>query len=180
MKRYAGRLILFMTAILTIVPVGVAVAQTQDEYLGFIKTRCEATKQLIDEQRRSDLVARINKGRAYQAIIDQQNAFSLRLRNNKVTTDAFDREITAVQDNVNGFRSAYNRYDDAVATLMSIDCQTKPQEFSDQLQLARSYRLVIGNQVATIDTELAKYRQIVVEFQKELERLNGTVSGGNQ
>ena len=180
MLRRFGKIILFVIALLMITPTGLAIAQTEAQRLDLIKTRCEATKQLIDEQRRSDLVARINKGRAYQTIIDEQNAFSLRLRNNKVTADAFDRQITAVQDGVNRFRDAYNRYDDALANLMGIDCQIKPQEFSNQLDLAKNYRQIIGNEVATIDTELAKYRQIVVEFKKEIERLNGTVLGEEQ
>lgn len=167
---------MFLTTLAAVlVPASVVLAQTNEEYLGLIKTRCETTKQLIDQQRRSDLVARINKGRAYQTIIDQQNAFSLRLRNNKVTTDTFDRQIAAVQDGVNRFRTAYNRYDDAVGALIDIDCKTDPQTFAQQLVIARSLRQVIGNEVASVDTELAKYRQGIAEFKQELERLNNSV-----
>lgn len=160
-----------------LVPAGVAFAQSNQDYLDLIKSRCQATKQLIDQQRRSDLVARINKGRAYQTIIDQQNAFSLRLRNNKVTSDAFDRQTAAVQDGVTRFRNAYNRYDDAMGTLLNIDCQNQPADFATQLVVARNLRQIIGNEVASIDTELAKYRQDVAEFQQELERLNNAVGG---
>lgn len=175
-----GKFFAVLLATLTLLPVSFAFAQSSAEYLAVVKGRCEATKQLIDEQRRSDLVARINKGRAYQTIIDQQNAFSLRLRNNKITSDTFDRQIAAVQDRVNSFREAYRRYDDALDKLLDIDCKTQPQEFVDQLVLARGLRQVVGNEVAAADTELARYRQEVVKFKHELERLNDSVSGGIQ
>jgi hypothetical protein len=178
--RIISRIFALALAASMLLPIHSVFAASSAEYLDIVKSRCEATKQLIDEQRRSDLVARINKGRAYQTIIDQQNALSLRLRNNKITSDVFDRQITAAQDKLSQFREAYRRYDDALDKLLDIDCKTQPQDFVDQLVLARSLRQIVGNEVAAIDTELAVYRQQVVRFKQDLERLNSNVSGGLQ
>lgn len=171
--------VLICASVAVLAPAAVA-AQTAQEYLGLVSSRCEAIKQIIDIQRRSDLVARINKGRAYQEIINQQNSFSQRLRNNKLTSDAFDRQATVVQEGVGRFRAAYNSYDDAVGQLLGIDCKARPQEFVNQLEKVRSLRLAIGVQVASIDTELARYRQEVVELGQEIERLNDAILGGSQ
>jgi len=175
-----AKIALLTLMVAMLLPAATVAALTHEEYSNLLKTRCDTVKQLVDSQRRSDLVDRINKGRSYQTIIDQQSSFSLRLRNNKVTTDAFDRQITAVQDGVNRFRMAYNRYDDATGALLNIDCKTKPDDFIQQLILARNLRQIIGIEVAGVDTELAKYRQQIVEFKQELERFNSTISGVSQ
>ncbi len=175
-----SRIALLIAMAVMILPTTVVIAQTSSEYADMVATRCETVKQLVDRQRRNDLVARINKGRAYQTIIDQQNAFSLRLRNNKVTPDAFDRKIAEVQNGVNRFRAAYNTYDDSLDKLLDVDCKVKPQEFIQQLDLARSQRVVIGDEVAAINTSLASYRQEVVVFRQEIERLNSAILGESQ
>lgn len=178
--RFIKRFALIVALLVMLVPDGVAMAQSSSDYLDLVKTRCDATKQLVDQQRRSDLVARINKGRAYQIIIDQQSAFSLRLRNNKVSADTFDHEQAALQEGVNSFRTAYDRYDDSMASLLNIDCKSKPQDFAQQLVVARSLRQIIGNVVADTDTELARYRQDVTNFKQEIDRLGGKVTGAAQ
>lgn len=180
LMRFISKIALFLVAATVVWPAGVTVAQSGAEYIGLVKVRCEAVKQLVDEQRRSDLVARINKGRAYQEIIDQQNAFSIRLRNNRLTSDAFDRQLAVVQAGVNNFRNAYNTYDDSVVALLDIDCKTEPQEFVDQLAKVKVQRNSIGVEVAKVGTELARYRQEVVEFKQEIKRLNESVLGESQ
>lgn len=177
MMRIVRKIQLLLIGALLLVPAHPLFAQSPTEYLEVIKTRCEAAKQLIDSQRRSDLVARINKGRAYQTMIDQQNAFSQRLRNNHLASDEFDRQTAAVQDGVNRFREAYGRYDDALDKMLDIDCKNKPQEFADQLVLARSLRQIVGNEIASTDTELARYRQLVVKFKLQLEPASNAAGG---
>lgn len=148
-------------------------AQASADYTERIRNQCGDVKQVIQAQRKHDLVARINRGRAYQTLIDQQRAFAERLGNNQLNADAFESQADTVRAGVDRFRSAYNTYDDTVGTLLAIDCAEKPADFIAKLQSVRGLRAAIGSEVVSISGELQKYREITVQLQGQLERLGG-------
>lgn len=159
---------LFFTSLLVAIVAitGVVHAEVSADYLAVVHDRCDELKSTLDTQRKHDLVIRINRGRSYQTIIDQQQSFTQRLHNNKLNADEFTQQSSDIEARVESFRTAYNRYDDAMGALLAIDCRANAQEFVAQLQAARVLRAVIGAEVASINNGLTHYRETVVEFQK--------------
>lgn len=170
------RFIIVFAVAATVAAGSVAYAQTSDGYLKLVQDNCSELKTTIEAQRKHDLVTRINKGRAYQTVLDQQHAFSQRLKNNKLAASQFEQQTAEVQAGVERFRTAYNRYDDALGTLLSVNCSAQPQVFAEQLLVARALRAIIGGEVAGIEASLAAYRQTVVVLQQEIEQLNEAIS----
>lgn len=155
----------------------VVYAQTSAEYEMTIRSRCQPVQTLLEQHQRRDLVVRINRGRVYQNLIDQMSALSTRLRNNKLSSTQFDSQLTTIKASIEQFRTAYNRYDDAMSGLIGIDCRTKPGEFATQLEVTRNLRSVVGAEIANITSATNRYRDIVVNFQSELNNLNNAVLG---
>jgi hypothetical protein len=150
---------------------------TADQRQETIRDRCEGIKATLDQLERRDLVSRINRGREYQNISGQVEALAARMRNNKLSGGQLEQQVADLKVTIDNFRATYNRYDNTVAGLIKMDCRAKPAEFGAQLDLARNLRAAVGVEVANINASLTRYREIVVSFQIELERLNNATLG---
>lgn len=153
-------------------------AQTAPDVL--VSERCTSVKLALDQQRRRDIVTRINRGRAYQTIIDQMHAVGDRVRNNQMNTQPFEQQQATLTAQFETFRSAFTAYDDALGVLLGIDCTSKPVDFLVQLATVRQLRNDVGIQVNQIKATLGRYREIIVNLQAELERLRNAVLGEQQ
>lgn len=174
---------LFITALacasLLLAPI-TAYAQLDDAYVLRVRDRCSLVKNLLEQQRRHDLVARINIGRDYQNSIAQQQALLARLRNNKFGSEQFDVQTKLVEvelNNLRGTGGAYNAYDDALGELLGIDCAQEPLDFINQLDETRARRAAVQQQIERINLTLARYREMVVNLQVEIERVQNAVLG---
>lgn len=173
------RIFIFIALLIAInIPAVAARAQTAPDVL--VRDRCTSVKLLLDQQRRRDIVTRINRGRAYQTIIDQMRALGDRVRNNQMNTQPFEQQQAALTAQFETFRSAFTAYDDALGVLLGMDCTDKPVEFLVQLAKVRQLRSDVGVQVNQVKTTLVRYREIVVNLQAELERLRNAVLGERQ
>jgi hypothetical protein len=162
----------FLVAALTIVsllPFTSAVyAATDDTRLRLISQNCSSLHTLLDQLQRRDLVARTNRGRAYEAQITQIDAFSQRLRNNNILSQPLDGPANNFKNAVDTFRTAYVQYDDHMTTLLQIDCRSKPEDFAAMLDQVRGLRDNVGAQVSRGEDSLATYRQALVDMQATL------------
>lgn len=156
------------------------IAQISDTYIARISERCVLVKEILDKQQRKDLVTRINVGRDYQNAIAQQQAFLTRLKSNNLPTEQFQLQTQLVEAELDRLRSsggAYNQYDDALGGLLDIDCKEKPLDFAIQLQKTRDLRFAVGQQVSRVDATLARYREMIVNLQTELQQVSNAVLG---
>src|ERR1700738_4165886 len=137
-------------------------ALTDDARLKSIVQNCSSLQTTLDQLQRRDLVARTNRGRAYEAQITQIDAFAQRLRNNNISSQPLDVPANDFKNAVDTFRTAYVQYDDRMTALLQIDCRTKPDTFAASLDQARNLRDNVGAQVSRGEGSLAAYRQAIV------------------
>lgn len=143
-------------------------AATDDARLKSITQGCAELLTSLEQLQRRDLVARTNRGRAYEAQITQMNAFAQRLRNNNISSQPLDGPTNDFKNAVDTFRTAYVQYDDRMTTLLQIDCRAKPDEFVTALDQVRNLRDNVGAQVSRGETSLTTYRQAIVDLQTTL------------
>lgn len=167
------KLLIFIAVLLAALPLVARAAPDP----GLVAERCDLVKSVLTQQRKRDLVSRINRGRAYQNAITQQQALISRMRNNQLNADSYASQASGIQAGVDRFRNAYTQYDDAMGALLQIDCAQKPNDFINQLEKVRTLRGAVGEQVTATETAMNEFREHVVTLQSEIDRLRNSVLG---
>ncbi|MGH7196831.1 MAG: hypothetical protein ACREGJ_03670 [Candidatus Saccharimonadales bacterium] len=162
---------------LLLVPVAVnAENATSPERAALIHDNCTNLKRLLQQQQRRDLVSRNNRGRGYESLVTQLEAFSDRLHYNKINADRHDRLLVDLKATVDRFRNAYLHYDATLTALIQADCQAKPADFGVLLDQTRSARQAIGNEVTKAEELTIEYRKAVTDLRTQIEQLNATAA----
>ena len=177
--KYARFIIGLALAVVVGVPfVAHADPDANAQRLSAIQQRCTVLQTTLNQLQRRDLVARTNRGREYEDMNRQIDAFSQRLRHNNISDSSLNASITNFHTYVNAFREAYARYDDSMTNLLRSDCNGHTADFSDALAVSRVLRAAVGVQVTNAENALLAYRQAVVALQAQVPApLNG---GGSQ
>ncbi|HSE29185.1 MAG TPA: hypothetical protein VLA77_01195 [Candidatus Saccharimonadales bacterium] len=161
---------------LVLVPSAQVRAQTELQE-GLIIERCDIIKQSLDKQRRRDLVSRINRGRDYQNLIDQQQALTDRVRNNGLDYVKFEQRLSELKVAFDNFRKSYTAYDDGLSTLTAIDCKKEPANFFGQLLAVRALRSDVGQKSLLIKDILSLQRDLIVNLRLELQQVEESIVG---
>jgi hypothetical protein len=151
-------LILLFAAGLVLMPSLASAATLDQPRLDAIRQHCTAIQTILDQLQRRDLVARTNRGRAYEAQIKQIDAFAQRLKVNNVAAPALVSSANRFKETVETFRVAYIAYDDNMTLLRNIDCRTNMQEFALKLEEIRVLRQAVGVEVTKGEQALGEYR----------------------
>lgn len=171
---------LFVIFILAVVALSLPVSIVYASPESVVSDRCSSIKIALHQQRQRDLVTRINRGRAYQTLIDQLQALTDRVNNNQMATQPFEQQLAVLKQEFDLFRAAYTSYDDGLRTLLNADCKEKPGDFLAQLVHIRQLRAKIDSHEKVIASILGRYREIIINLQQELERLRNAVLGEQQ
>lgn len=158
---------LFATA-LVLIPSAAHADALNPTRLEAIRQRCAVIQTTLDQLQRRDLVARTNRGRAYEAQIKQIDSLATRLRNNKITAPMLEAPSTQFKTVVEAFRTAYVTYDDRMTVLRQTDCRNQPQEFALKLEEIKVLRLTVGAEVTKGEEALAQYRIGLVQLRESL------------
>ncbi|HKX72438.1 MAG TPA: hypothetical protein VJM32_00295 [Candidatus Saccharimonadales bacterium] len=163
------RLLVLFALGLTIVPGFAASAATlTPERVGAISQQCTVIQTILDQLQRRDLVARTNRGRAYEAQIKQIDALSQRLHANNIASTSIDAPAVNFKAVVESFRGAYVTYDDSMTTLRQIDCRNRPEDFALRLEESKVHRHALGVEVTKGEEALTRYRQAVTLLRETL------------
>ncbi len=165
MKRLFTLLVLGLVCVPTLVQ---AQATLDPQRIAAISQRCTVIQTILDQLQRRDLVARTNRGRAYEAQIKQIDALTKRMHINNVSTATLDGPASNFKANVDSFRAAYVLYDDGMTALRQIDCHKKPEDFANILEQVRVLRQATGVEVAKGEESLGMYRLALEELRTTL------------
>jgi hypothetical protein len=173
--KYARFVIVLALAVVVGAPLVVyADPDASAQRLSAIQQRCTVLQTILNQLQRRDLVARTNRGREYEDMNRQIDAFSQRLRHNNISDASLTVSVTNFRTYVNTFREAYARYDDSMSNLLRSDCNGHTADFSDALAVSRVLRAAVGVQVTNVENALLAYRQAVVALQTQVPApLNG-------
>lgn len=149
-----------------------AIVQAQsalgDEKKALITASCTSAQLNLQQLQKRDAVSRINRGRAYDQMLQQIKAFQSRLAYNKMSAPDINAHAASMQSQVDQFRAAYIRYDEAVSGAIKINCKEKPGDFYAFIEKAREDRSTLGAKVGDIDTLMGNYRDAVRVLQRSL------------
>jgi hypothetical protein len=162
------RLIALCAVALALVPTDVHADAFNPARLEAIRQRCAVIQTTLDQLQRRDLVARTNRGRAYEAQIKQIDSLATRLRNNDVAAPMLQEPTARLKTVVEAFRVAYVAYDDRMVDVRQTDCSTKPQEFALKLEELKVFRQAVGVEVTKGEEALSQYRLGIVQLREGL------------
>jgi len=129
-----------------------------------ITANCRAAQSVMGQVEKTDAVLRINRGRAYNDLLDLLFAMNARLASNKIAAPKLS-EITAdFEQKLATFRADYDKYDDSLTNAGQMNCAGRPAAFYESLTAAREKRAVLAADVANL-------KQLAGDYQTEFDRI---------
>jgi hypothetical protein len=178
MKMFMTRAALLIAAVLIIAPL---VAQKgnalSDSQLSIVGQNCSGIQLSLQELQKRDAVSRINRGRAYDQLLREVTSFNSRLDYNKINLPQLVQISNDLQTNVDGFRSAYSRYDEQLDNAIKSKCKDDPLGFYNTIVKARNQREIVGAAVTTLENLEGQYKDELVRYQ---DTLKAPTQGGTQ
>lgn len=158
---YTKKVPILLAALVFWLSPGLALAQSGSERLAIIQSKCQVAHDNLDLLRRRDLVARTNRGREYENIVKQLEAFTQRVRHNRLDAGRLGTTTQQFKIAVDQFRDAYLRYDDSLSELLQTDCRTKPDVFALKLEESRVLRAETAVSATRAEELALNYRELV-------------------
>lgn len=144
-----------------------ASALSQDETKA-ITSNCSTIKQSLGQLQKIDSRTRTYLGTTYEAIANRFiTPLNLRLVRNSLPT--FSEIQSSFSMEQAKFRDSYTNYMREMETLITIDCQTEPERFYDQLVVVRERRKKVKLAVEELKKLTEKQYQSVTKLRKELQ-----------
>ena len=134
------------------------------QHIETIKLHCPQAQVSLKQFQKSELVARLNRGRGYEQQLKQMAALNTRLVENKIDASFLTQTTAQIQIRVEQFRTAYEKYDKTLLASTRIDCTAKPTEFYELLAQSRLERVAVANEVDQVKKMLVLYREGVVRL----------------
>lgn len=138
-----------------------------------LQARCDAIRPVLRRLHTSDALLRVNIGQSYTVISQRLIArLNSRLALNRVD-NARLLELTAIAGRLEtartAFAHAYGEYENAIATLVRIDCRQRSTEFYQQLLIARDARHKLAKSVQSMNETVSDYQVSVEALRQSLE-----------
>lgn len=145
------------------------VSALSKEETSAISSNCSTIKQSLSQLQKADSKTRTYLGTTYETIAGRFiTPLNLRLvRNNRPTLSSIQSEFSEAQI---AFRDDYTDYMREMENLISIDCQTEPEKFYDQLKVVRERREKVRLATEELKKLTAEQYQAVVKLRKEIEK----------
>jgi predicted nucleic acid-binding Zn-ribbon protein len=174
--------LLLAVAFIMLAPLSV-VAQTvtlTPVQLDAIRQNCTSMQLTLQQLQKRDEVSRINRGRAYDQLLNQITAFNSRLAYNKISLPQLSQITANLQSSIDRFRTAYSAYDESLSGTIKSDCKNHPADFYNRIQTSRDQRTVLGTQVTQVEQLSALYRDELAKYQATLGGTTSSNGGGSQ
>ncbi len=144
--------------VVLVAPLVRAEGSLSDAQLNAIRTNCVNAQINLQHVQASDKLTRINRGYRYEALLKLMTSFNSRVVENKINAPELITIASDYQKTWELFRSEYSEYDDAMTTLIQMDCKNEPTTFNDRLVLLRDKRASLNGKVSKFDGLLDSYQ----------------------
>lgn len=160
------RLTLFLSIVVALVaaPFARAEGSLSDTALQAIRNKCVSAQIVLQNVQDADLLTRLNRGHRYDSLLKLMISFNGRVVQNKLDAPELITIVSDYQKNVEAFIDEYTKYNDALSTIIHMDCQNEPTTFNDRLVQLREKRTQLNAKVKTFDVLLENYKKGVQEL----------------
>lgn len=141
-----------------------------------IHTNCKSAQVVLNGLEKSDAALRINRGRVYSEVMTTFYTMNSRLSANRMSSPKLAEITTNFAKSLEKFRTDYNKYDDDLGSLISMDCQKSPLDFYDKLEKFRESRKNFNDNVQYLDQLILDYKS---EFNKLVSNRNENQNNNN-
>lgn len=147
-----------------------ALTSDQEEH---IKANCVSIKNGLSQLHASDALLRVNRGQIYESMSTKlMDRFNGRLASNGLDNKAMTTVTDSYRTQLNAFRSDYISYEQKLSSALSIDCTTKPDDFYNTVEDARTLRNTVHADVIKLHQSIDDYRSSVGDFLLNYERVS--------
>lgn len=162
---------LVLAMIITISSVAPAFAQSADSLsdaqITRIKSNCRQALATLGQLHMQDAAIYINRNQTYFSISDKLMA---RL-NGRLALNRYDAsDLVSIANDYNialgNFRSLHNDYDDAISSVLKIDCTRQPTNFYNSVVAAQAKRQKVHDAVVRLKQLIGSYDQGVSDFRQ--------------
>ena len=144
-----------------------------DKQLQQIKDNCLSAKNTLNQLHASDALLRVNRGQLYEAINTKlMNNFNTRVTSNGEDAQGLILVTTSYKTMLETFRRDYQSYEQQLSAAIKVDCATKPAEFYNTVEAARSLRTTVHTDIVRLNQYIDDYRAAVNDFLINFKRTN--------
>ncbi len=119
-----------------------------------------------------DRVVRVNYGQAYASALE--NIFTptnARLVSNKINNSEILDLTKDFETELVNFKANYQKYNQELSQIKTINCQNQPEKFYDKLQVVRQHRSAAHKNITKLNQLANDYQQLVNQLiDKEIHR----------
>lgn len=138
-----------------------------------IVSNCVSIKNGVSQLHASDALLRVNRGQIYESMATKlMDRFNDRLSSNSLDNKAMVTVTQTYRTELNTFRSDYISYEQKLSAALAIDCTTKPVDFYNTLEDARTLRSTVHTDVIKLHQSIDDYRSSVGDFLLNYERVS--------
>ena len=144
------------------------------EQADLVNANCLSIKGSLNQLHASDALLRVNRGQIYESMGTKLMAsFNNRLSNNSLDNKGLVAVTNSYQSALSTFRSDFQTYEQQLSTAIKIDCTKDPSTFHASLELARTNRATVRQDIIRMNRYIDDYRSAVNDFMLNFERVTG-------
>jgi len=141
-----------------------------DQQIELIKNNCVYTKNTLNQLHSSDALLRVNMGQTYESISTKlMEKFNNRVSNASLSNAKLSSATNDYDAALDNFRNDYIIYERQLTLAINIDCSKQPVSFYDAINIARTERDQVHNDVLKLNQLIDQYQSVVTQFAKDYQ-----------
>lgn len=140
-------------------------APMTDEHIARIKANCSAAKVTMSRLHASDALLRVNRGQLFESISTKLMApFNSRVALNQLDSGKLVSITSGYGKELDGFRTDYQHYEEAMSQLLQLDCEKQPVTFYDGVANVRTKRAAVHARAEALQKATRDYKEAFEAF----------------
>lgn len=140
-----------------------------DDQLAQIRANCQTSQSILGRVHANDGLMRVNLGQQFDVITTKLMApMNSRIALNKLDGVALAQTTVDYNEQLDGFRAAYQQYEKQVSNALAVDCQTQPAAFYTTIIVARQYRQAVHDSLSRLQALVQQYRDQLMMLRENL------------
>lgn len=141
-----------------------------EEKVQLIRQNCISAQVALQRFQRSDLVARTNRGRSYESLLELMAALNSRLALHKRNEPRMIEIANELQNNFSAFSKTYTEYEEDMKNAIRTKCVDQPVTFYQHVVDARVERGKLKSRIDIMQQLITEYQQEYLSLKQKLEQ----------
>lgn len=161
-----------LSIILLIVSSGGLYAQggnLTNEQLSKISQRCQQIQPRLNTIKQKETAARYNRGKLYEQLIRQADAFASRMDANSRDSSVIRSRVTGIDNDFISFKNNFDSYLKSLDFAIASNCEANPRDFYGWLLKVINDKKSIAEDVKSINKSIEDYKGSLKDIKISLE-----------